>query len=80
MPLHTALGPLWVVRDWGEPAASPVTSAAPPKAEVNSEHYRLRGRTVASDLYGRLRVGAGLSASLKSHPEGRAFTLMGFHP
>jgi hypothetical protein len=26
-----------VIRDWGEPAASPVTSAAPPKAEVNSE-------------------------------------------
>jgi hypothetical protein len=27
--------------------------------------YRLRGRAVASDLYGRLPFGAGLSASLK---------------
>jgi len=30
-------GPKWVIRDWGEPTPSPVTSAVPPKAEVNSE-------------------------------------------
>jgi hypothetical protein len=29
-----------VIRDRGEPAASQVTFAVPPKAEVNSEHSR----------------------------------------
>ncbi|MEN3350843.1 MAG: hypothetical protein V7632_4478 [Bradyrhizobium sp.] len=45
-----ARSPVWVIRDWSEPAAIPVTSAAPPKEEVNSacsphERSDMRGAT-----------------------------------
>ncbi len=33
---------MWVIRDRVEPAASPAMSVIPPKAEVNSEHWRPR--------------------------------------
>jgi hypothetical protein len=41
---------LWVIRDGGGPPVSPAMSAMPPKAEVNSEHERLRyGRDSSSE-------------------------------
>ena len=38
------LGRFWVNRYTGDPAASPAMSNIPPKAEVKSEHLRLRHR------------------------------------
>jgi hypothetical protein len=35
--LLLSVSALWVIRYWGDPAASPATSAVTPKAEVNSD-------------------------------------------
>jgi len=43
------LGRFWVNRYTGDPAASPVMSNIPPKAEVKSEHLRLRHRPARVD-------------------------------